>query len=255
MSLYAEERQQQILSQTRADGRVDVATLAAQLDVTQETIRRDLDRLEGQGLVRRVHGGAILAGQLDFEPGLSQRDATASREKASIARAALALLPREGTVLLDAGTSTARLAAAIPEDSRLTVMTNSVPIASQLAARANLTVHLVGGRVRARTLAAVDTWAIETLGRLRVDVAVLGTNGLSVERGLTTADISEAGVKAAMVAAGRRVVVLADSSKYRSDQFVRFAHLREVDVVVSDSQLDHAACQAIEEAGPEVVLA
>lgn len=255
MSLYAEERQQRILMQTRAEGRVEVAALAQALAVTQETVRRDLDRLERQGLVRRVHGGAIPTGGLDFEPGLNQRDATASSQKARMARLAVGLLPREGTVLLDAGTSTARVAAALPEDSRLTVVTNALPIASQLAARPHLTVHMVGGRVRGRTLAAVDTWALETLSRVTVDVAVVGTNGISIGRGLTTPDASEAGVKSAMVAAGRRAIVLADSSKYGTDQFAQFAALRDIDVVVSDSQLDSEARVAIEREGPEVVLA
>jgi DeoR family fructose operon transcriptional repressor len=255
MSLYAEERQQRILTQARAEGRVEVAALAEALEVTQETVRRDLDRLERQGLVRRVHGGAMPTGRLDFEPGLSQRDATASSEKARMARVAVGLLPREGTVLLDAGTSTARVAAALPEDSRLTVVTNSLPIATQLATRPAVTVHLIGGRVRGQTLATVDAWALETLGRVTVDMAVVGTNGISAGRGLTTPDVSEAGVKSAMVAAGRQVVVLADSSKYGSDQFAQFATLSEIDVVVSDSELDDQARAEIARQGPEVVLA
>lgn len=252
--MYAEERQQTILIRARGDGRVEVASLASELGVTQETIRRDLDRLERQGLVRRVHGGAIPTGRLDFEPGLSQRDSTASAEKAGIARAAAALLPRQGTILLDAGTTTARLATLLPDDADLTVVTNALPIATTLASRNGITVHLVGGRVRSRTLAAVDTWAVDTLSRLNVDVAVLGTNGFSIARGLTTPDPSEAGVKSAMVAAGRRVVALADSSKFGNDQLARFAELRDVDVLVTDDGLDAGDVAAIERQGPEVVI-
>ncbi len=255
MSLYAEERQQQILTQARADGRVEVSSLAGILDVTQETIRRDLDRLERQGLLRRVHGGAIPATRLDFEPGVSQRDATASAEKARIARATLPLLPEQGTVLLDAGTTTARVAAALPETSELTIVTNALPIANLLAARPSITVHLIGGRVRGRTLASVDTWALQTLAGLNVDVAILGANGFSVTRGLTTPDLSEAGVKTAMVAAGRKVVVVADSTKYRNDQFARFAELGDIDVIVTDEGLDPSARRDITSEGPEVVVA
>ncbi len=255
MSLYAEERQQRILTQARGDGRVEVASLSAEFGVTQETVRRDLDRLERQGLLRRVHGGAIPSGHLSFEPGLSQRDALASSEKSRIARAAVSLLPREGTLLIDAGTSTARLAAALPEDSELTVVTNGLPIATALASRPAITVHLIGGRVRGRTLATVDTWALSTLTALNVDVAVLGTNGISVERGLTTPDLAEAGVKAAMVAAGRRVIVLADSSKVGLDQFARFAELTDVDTLVTDAGITAADHEAITTAGPHVVVA
>lgn len=255
MSLYAEERQQQILSLARTEGRVEVASLSELLAVTQETIRRDLDRLERQGLVRRVHGGAIPAGQLDFEPGLSQRDATSAAEKARIARAAVRLLPERGTVLIDAGTTTARLAAALPDDSELTVVTNALPIATLLAGRPRMTVHLVGGRVRARTLASVDTWALNILAGLTVDVAVIGTNGFSETGGLTTPDLAEAGVKQAMVAAGRRVVVLADSSKYGNDQLARFAQWKDVDVLVTDDSLQEPAVEGLRSSGPEVVTA
>lgn len=255
MALYAEERQQQILTLARTDGRVEVAALASTMGVTQETIRRDLDRLERQGLIRRVHGGAIPTGRLDFEPGINQRDAIASGEKSRIARAVLNLLPKRGSVLLDAGTSTARLAAILPEDGDLTIVTNALPLATALADRSGVAVHMVGGRVRGRTLATVDTWAIDTIERLNVDVSVLGTNGISVSRGLTTPDPSEAGVKAAMVAAGRRVVVLADSTKYGQDHFARFATLADVDVVVTDSGLDNDAQAEIRAAGPEVVCA
>jgi DeoR family fructose operon transcriptional repressor len=255
VSLYAEERQQQILSRARSDGRVEVASLSDVLNVTQETIRRDLDRLERQGLVRRVHGGAIPAGQIDFEPSLSQRDGTAASEKARIARAALRLLPAGGTVLLDAGTTTARLAAAIPFDSELTVVTNALPIATQLASRPRMTVHLVGGRVRDRTMATVDTWALNTMAQLNVDVAFVGANGFSVERGFTTPDLAEAGVKQAMVAAGRSVVVVADSSKYGNDQMARFAQLNDANVLVTDSGLGEAEVGAIAASGIEVVTA
>jgi DeoR family fructose operon transcriptional repressor len=255
MSLYAEERQQRILTAARSDGRVEVASLADVLQVTAETVRRDLDRLERQGLLRRVHGGAIPVSQVDFEPGLSQRDATAAAEKGRIARAALRLLPERGTVLLDAGTTTARLAAALPDDCELTIVTNALPIASMLATRPRVTVHLIGGRVRGRTLAAVDTWAINTLAELNVDVAVIGTNGFSVERGLTTPDLAEAGVKQAMVAAGRRVVVLADSSKYGNDQLARFAQWRDVTTLVTDSNLEESAHEGLRASGPEVVIA
>jgi DeoR family fructose operon transcriptional repressor len=113
---------------------------------------------------------------------------------------------------------------------------------------------VVNGRVRGRTLAAVDAWAVDALTRLNVDVAVVGTNGFSVERGLTTPDASEAGVKTAMVAAGRRVIALADSSKYGTDNLARFAELRDIDVLVTDDGLATEHVAAIEGQGPDVVL-
>src|SRR3954463_2059999 len=124
--MYAEERQRHIAVAARAAGRVDVAELSAELEVTTETIRRDLSVLERHGVLRRVHGGAIPVERLGFEPTLSVRETVMTEEKERIARAALAELPEAGTILLDAGSTTARLADALPVDRELTVVTHSV---------------------------------------------------------------------------------------------------------------------------------
>ena len=211
--MYAEERQQWIVERARAAGRVDVAEAATDLAVTAETVRRDLTALERHGLLRRVHGGAIPVERLGFEPGLNARDAVLTAEKERIAKAALAEVPEEGSILLDAGSTTARLANVLPLDRELTVVTNALPIAMALSTRPTITVLLLGGRVRGRTQAAVDIWALRTLRESYVDVAFLGTNGVSVQRGLTTPDATEAAVKKAMIESSRRSVVLADHTK------------------------------------------
>jgi DeoR family fructose operon transcriptional repressor len=254
-NMYLEERQGAILDRARAAGRVDVSALASEFNVTPETVRRDLTSLERHGLLRRVHGGAIPVERLGFEPGLNAREETMGAEKGRIASAALEQVPAEGAILLDAGTTTARLAELLPSDRELTVVTNAVPIATTLSARPNMTVLTVGGRVRGRTLAMVDEWALRVLADLYVDVAFLGANGVSVERGLTTPDVAEAAVKRAMVRAARRVVVLADHTKIGNDCFARFGDLGEVDTLVTDSGLDPVLAGDLQAAGPRVVLA
>ncbi|PJI94859.1 DeoR/GlpR family DNA-binding transcription regulator [Luteimicrobium subarcticum] len=253
--MYAPERHQEILDRARADGRVEVAGLATDLQVTPETVRRDLSVLERQGLVRRVHGGAIPVERLGLEPGVAVREGLLSAEKARIAKLALEEVPEDGSILLDAGTTTVRLAEMLPADRPLSVVTHSLPVASLLAARPATTVHLVGGTVRGRTLAAVGPWALRELHDVQVDVAFVGTNGLSVERGLTTPDLAEAAVKRALVHAGRKVVVLADHTKVGRDDFARVVGLDEVDVVITDSGVDPELADRLGEAGPLVVRA
>jgi DeoR family fructose operon transcriptional repressor len=253
--MYAEERQQFILDRARQAGRVDVAELAATLVVTAETVRRDLTALERAGHLRRVHGGAIPVGRLGFEPGVAARTGVLAGEKERIAKAALEEVPDDGAILLDAGTTTARLADALPGDRELTVATNSLPIALSLAAKPAITVLIIGGRVRGRTLATVDEWALRPLADTYVDVAFLGTNGISAGRGLTTPDVAEAAVKRAMMGAARRTVVLADHSKVGVDHFCRFGHLDSVDTVVTDSGLDEATAAELAKLGPRVVRA
>lgn len=184
--MYAPERQQEILRIAGESGRVDVPSLAERFQVTAETVRRDLKTLDRAGLLRRVHGGAIPAGRLGFEPDLAERDTVAADEKDRIAAAALAELPAEGNVIIDAGTTTVRLAAAVPIDSRITVVTHALPVAARLADHPGIALHLVGGRVRHRTRAAVDAWALSAYAEINADVVFLATNGFSPEGGLTT---------------------------------------------------------------------
>jgi DeoR family transcriptional regulator, fructose operon transcriptional repressor len=206
-------------------------------------------------VLRRVHGGAIPVERIGFEPAVAARDAVLTAEKERIAKAALAEVPPEGGIILDAGTTTARLAQALPTDRELTVVVNSPVLATILGPRTNITVLLLGGRLRGRTLAAVDDWALRPLADLYVDVAFMGTNGCSVERGLTTPDQAEAAVKRAMIAAARRVVVLADHTKIGNDNLARFGSLSDVDLLITDSGLDAELATDIEDAGVRVVRA
>jgi DeoR family fructose operon transcriptional repressor len=251
--MYAPERHQQILNRARAEGRVDVAGLAAELDVTPETVRRDLSALERLGLVRRVHGGAIPVERLGIEPGVADRERVLAGEKERIAKAALDELPDGGAIILDAGTTTVRLAEMLPQDRELTVVTHALPVATLLAARPNITLHLVGGTIRGRTLAGVGVWAERALADVRVDVTFLGTNGLTVANGLTTPDLAEAAVKRALVAAGRRTVVLADHTKVGRTDLAIVAPLSSVDTFITDTGLDPETTDEIESAGPRVV--
>jgi DeoR family fructose operon transcriptional repressor len=253
--MYAPERQQEILRLARDGGRVDVLSLADQFQVTAETIRRDLKALDRAGLVRRVHGGAIPAGRLDFEPDLAEREGTAADEKDRIARAALAELPAEGSVILDAGSTVARLAASLPLESTFTVVTHGLPTAARLADHPGIQLHLIGGRVRSRTRAAVDAWALRAYGEIRADVLFVAANGFSAQAGLTTPDLAEAAVKRAAIGAARRVVLLADSTKHGQEHFARFGDLEDVDLLITDTGLTPEDAAAIESGGTEVIRA
>lgn len=251
--MYAPERHQRILAIARAEGRVDVSALARDLDVTPETVRRDLTQLERHGLVRRVHGGAIPVERLGFEPGIADREGLLAGEKERIAKAALAELPEGGAVILDAGTTTVRMAEMLPADRELTVVTHALPVALLLATRGNVTLHLVGGTVRGRTLAAVGDWARLSLADIHADVAFVGTNGITVEHGLTTPDLAEAAVKRALVAAARRVVVLTDHTKFGRVDFAHVAPLSAVDTVITDTGVEPELADEVEAAGPTVL--
>jgi DeoR family fructose operon transcriptional repressor len=253
--MYAEERQQAILRRAREAGRVDVASLSEEYEVTPETVRRDLTVLARAGVVRRVHGGAVVIERLGFEPAVSARETVFIAEKERIGKAALQELPEDGAIIIDAGTTTARFAEVLPTDRELTVVVNSPVLAALLARRSNLNVMMLGGRVRHRTLAVVDVWAVDILARIHADVAFMATNGITVEHGLTTPNPAEAAVKRAMIGAARRTVLLADHSKIGNDYFAAFGEIDQVDVWITDSGADPELVDEIADAGPRVVLA
>ncbi|GAB3354028.1 DeoR/GlpR family DNA-binding transcription regulator [Modestobacter lapidis] len=255
--MYAEERQQAIAGLVTDRGRVAVTAVAERFGVTTETVRRDLAVLERAGLLRRVHGGAVPAGLLTVaEPGLGERSGARTEQKRRIAAAALDLVPGvHGSLLLDGGTTTAALADLLPAHRQLLAATNSVPIAARLSAAAGVELHMLGGRVRGVTQTAVGETTVRGLAELRVDVVFLGANGISAGHGFSTPDEREAAVKRAMVRAGQRVVVLADSSKLGREHLVRFAALGDVDVLVTDADAGPDVLADLEEQGVEVVVA
>jgi DeoR family fructose operon transcriptional repressor len=252
--MYAEERQQAMAHLISRRGRLSVVQLAEQFEVTTETVRRDLSTLDRMGVVRRVHGGAVPAGSLTvIESGIGERDQSNTQAKEAIANAAVALLPPpDSVVVIDAGSTTARFAAALPRDHRLIVITHSVPVATRLAGLPQIELHLLPGKVRPTTHAAVGAETVAALAELRAFVA---TNGLTVGHGLTTPDSDEAASKRAIIACARRTVVLADSTKLGVETAVRFATLDSLDVLVTDSDIEPQDRRALEAAGIEVVIA
>ena len=240
-----------------SQGRASVADLAQAYDVTTETVRRDLAVLDRAGLLRRVHGGAVPVRALHLvEPSVDERESTRAGHKHAIASAAAEFIPQSGaTVLFDAGTTTARVAALLPPDRELLIVTNSVPIAARLASLTSVSLQLLGGQVRGLTQATVGERAVGMLESLRVDIAFIGTNGISVRHGLSTPDPGEAAVKRAMVACANFVVVVADSSKIGREEFVSFAPIDRVDVLVTDSEITPADHADLTDHGVDVVVA
>lgn len=255
MAMYAPERQQRILEIARAQGRVEVLALSTDLAVTTETVRRDLTALERRGALRRVHGGALPVERLEVEPPLATRTSQNSEAKRRIAARALDELPADGAVLLDGGTTTRALAELVPDRPGLTVVTNSVDIAAILQGHEHTDLYVLGGRVRGRTGACVGDWLTSALAEVTVDVALIGANGFSSARGMTTPDQAEAVAKRAMVRSARRVIVLADATKSGDDHFHRFADTESVDLLVTDDALDEDTAHALGADGMAVVRA
>ncbi|MFF2030998.1 DeoR/GlpR family DNA-binding transcription regulator [Arthrobacter sp. NPDC058192] len=270
--MFAEERQQLIVGLIYASGRASVTDLAERFSITTETVRRDLATLEAAGSVRRVHGGAVSPDRVSTtEESILERTVQRQPEKVRIAEAALALIPigLAGSILIDAGSTTEALAELLATraagaaatgstpaaDAELVVITHSLPIASRLSGQSGIALHVLGGKVRGLTQAAVGQSTVEAARRIRPDIAFIGTNGIHAAFGLSTPDPEEAAVKAAFVHSARRIVVLADSSKLDAETLVQFASLKDLDTVITDMQPSRELATALADAGVEVVVA
>lgn len=245
--MLARQRQEHILEEVHERGGVRVSTLVDTLGVSDMTVRRDIEALASRGLVARVHGGATaVSARSTDEPGFTVKSALATAEKAAIAREAAALVEPGAAVALSAGTTTfavARELRAIPD---LTVVTNSVPVAQLLheTSRRDLTVVLTGG-VRTPSDALVGPVAVAALRGLHVDWLFLGVHGYDDRVGLTTPNLVEGETDRALVSSARRLVVVADHSKWGVVGLSTIATLDDVDVLVTDDGLDADSRQIV----------
>jgi DeoR/GlpR family transcriptional regulator of sugar metabolism len=255
--VLARQRQTLILARVREDGGVRVADLARELGVSDMTVRRDLDILDSRGLIEKVHGGATaLPGSALFEPGFAAKSSLQEIEKESIADAAMALVVPGTAIGISAGTTTYALARRLIDVPGLTVVTNSVPVADVLhrAGRADQTIILTGG-VRTPSDALVGPFAVAALRTIHLDQVFLGVHGMDPRSGFTTPNVLEADTDRALAAAGRRLIVVADSSKWGVIGISSIATLDEADTLVTDAGLDEAARHIASERIRELIIA
>jgi DeoR/GlpR family transcriptional regulator of sugar metabolism len=239
----ARQRQTQILERVREEGAVRVADLVRSLGVSDMTVRRDLEVLHERGLIEKVHGGATaIEGSSLFEPGFTVKSTLMQVEKALIAGTAAGLVTPGTAIAISAGTTTFALARRLTDVPGLTVLTNSVPVADVLYrdGRADQTVILSGG-VRTPSDALVGPFAVEVIRSLHVDTVFMGSHGVDYRTGLTTPNILEAETNRALIEAGRRLIVLADHTKWGIIGVSSVARLEDADTIITDSGLDQAA--------------
>ena len=252
----ARQRQTLILERVREEGAVRVADLVRALGVSDMTIRRDLEILNERGLIEKVHGGAAaIDGSSLFEPGFTVKSTLMQAEKELIAGAAASLVPSGTAIAISAGTTTYALAKRLTDIPGLTVLTNSVPVAEVLYkdGRPDQTVILSGG-VRTPSDALVGPFAVAVIRSLHVDSVFMGSHGMDLRSGFTTPNILEAETNRALIEAGRRLVVLAASTKWGTIGISSVARLEEADTIVTDSGLDATARQQLSAAVRRLIL-
>jgi DeoR/GlpR family transcriptional regulator of sugar metabolism len=233
--LSPERRREQILAYLNTRDRTSVGELSQILDVSEVTVRKDLDVLESQGVLTRVHGGAIVSGRGRLELFFSAREHEHLEEKRRIAHAAAAFIQSGQRIFLDASTTALQVARLIKDREDLVVVTNGIYTALELNFCAGITTIVVGGTMRHRSSSLVGSLNINSLQRLRVDIGVFGARGLTARDGLMESEISEAQLKQQMVSASGLVIGIVDSSKFGIVAFSAFALPHEIDRIITDA--------------------
>lgn len=232
-----EDRRDEILRVLHAQDQTSVSELSQRLGVSEVTVRKDLSQLEAQGLLTRVHGGAVASGLGRFELQFAERRQIHSEEKRKIAERAAAMVQSEQSIFLDASTTAFHIARLIKDRRQLTVITNGLYTALELTFAPGVDVIVVGGTMRHRSSSLVGALDLNLLRRWRVDIGFFGARGVTAQDGLTESDIQEAYLKQQMVAGARRVVGVVDSSKFGTVSLHAFALPHELDQVITDARL------------------
>lgn len=249
--MLTRERHDLLVKRLSRDGRIVAKELAAELAISEDTIRRDLRALAAQGMLQRVHGGALPASPATAD--FARRLTLSTDEKAALAQAALGLIEPGQLVFLDGGTTNLLLARCLPHDLAIRVVTHSPSIAVELAAHPTIEVTLIGGQLFKHSVVAVGTSASEAIRRVQPDLFVMGVTGLHPDAGATTADPEEAAIKALVLSRSAETIVLASHDKLGAASPYRIAAISDIATIILAAGAPDRITRSLRAAGPRLV--
>lgn len=247
------DRREEILRLLYQHQRLRVAELSETLGVSEVTVRRYLAQLAEDGKVRRYHGWAALASEAAAERPFRERAEQATEEKERIARHAASMVPDGATVMLSGGTTTARIVRHLRDRTGLTIITSALNIAAEVVEWESCRLIVCGGLVREGSYQMIGPAAVNTIRQLTADFAFIGVDGITTRHGLTTSDIFEAEVDAAMIRAARHAVVVADSRKLGRTSVAVIGSVTEIETLITDQNASLHVCRDLEDRGVEVI--
>jgi len=231
--MAAESRHEQILDVARKSGKVSVEQLARDLDVSAQTIRKDLKDLASRNLLSRVHGGAVVSSGVDNIEYEARRE-LARAEKEAIGLSAAALIPNNASLFINIGTTTEEVARGLLGHRGLLVITNNLNVVDILASQPDIEVIVVGGRVRRADRASVGAFAVDFIRNFKVDYAIIGASAIDEDGTLLDFDINEVQVSQTIIQGSRQVILVADQGKLGRPAPVRIGHIGDCHTFVTD---------------------
>ncbi|SMO52918.1 transcriptional repressor AgaR [Fodinibius sediminis] len=231
------DRRDKIIHKIQSEGSVRVDELSEEFDVSTVTIRNDLDFFEEKGLIHRTYGGALLRNNVYNDPSLEEKQKINMEEKGRIGEYAAGLVQNGESIILDSGTTTREIALRLKEKKNLTLMTNAINIAVELAGVSNLNLMLTGGVLRDKSYSLVGPEAERTMQNYYFDKLFLGVDGMDFEHGLTTSNPQEAQLNRLMVQRSNKVIAVTDSSKFGRHSFSYICDLNPIGMVITDDRI------------------
>lgn len=252
--MLSEVRHSKIIESLNQMGSIKVSELSKAYQVTEKTIREDLEKLEAAGILKRVHGGAVLVESSHSMLPIHKRRIRQQHEKEQIAAEAYKWIEDGQIILLDGGSTTLELAKLI-QNRVLTVITNDTKIASTLAESNGIELCILGGYRRKGTFTIIGPSAIQMVDELNVDIAFLGCTGIDLERGISVFHRDEAELKKRMIKSAKKVILLTDHTKFEQTALISFASAKEIHLLITDSLTDDHLVQRYTDIGLEVIRA
>lgn len=257
--MLSEQRHKEILQLLSEEGSIKTSTLCNILSTSRETVRRDLESLEEQGKLRRIHGGAIKLEPRNetstFYTSFEQRKKEHSLYKEEVALEAANYISEGQAIALDSGTTSLELARVIKNRFHsLTVVTNSLTIANELSDAKGITLVLTGGIYNSEEKAFLSDMATLILSRINIDILFLTTCGISVKRGITYQRMDDLMIQSKLMKASAKTIAIADSSKLGTNSLVRMCGVEELSMIITDSHAPADSIRALEQAGIQVVI-
>ncbi|GAB4113678.1 MAG: DeoR/GlpR family DNA-binding transcription regulator [Roseiflexaceae bacterium] len=254
MSVQPQSRRNRIVERLRREGFCSVAVLAEQLDVSEVTIRTDLNALEAEGLVTRIHGGAILAGSQGRKHSFQDRLLVNQQQKRQIARAAAELIVDYESLILDASTTAYAIAEFLSDRTGLTVVTNGIEVALRLANNPTNKVILTGGLLRRESSSLGTQLGLGLLRELHVRKAFLSCTGWSADLDVMDDDLFEAEIKSAMCTIAEQVIILADATKFSRPGLTSFATIMQIDQLITEVSITSSLAERFQAAGVSLTI-
>jgi len=252
--MFIEERLNKILLLVQEKGRVTVKEASTCLEVSADTIRRDFDRLAEKGLVFRTHGGVMSKQSVSFDPGITEKVIQHQEEKEAIARKAAELVSDGDIIVLDAGTTSERVAKYLGEKKDITVFTDALNIAVETTSRAVKTI-ILGGMIRNSTLCITGPDAVEMIRHYHFDKVIMGVSAISISQGLMTANRMEAEIKKELISVANQIIVVADHSKIQKTAFCCFGPLEKMSTLITDKHVSENFIRLLQDRDIEVLIA